>query len=221
SLWTYPASRRMWERRSTDDDFGEVRVAVGAQQIRIRIQLKDDTKPVEDLEPMTAIALRRFVTTHQTVPDLPIAASLRSFSRISLRGDDSATRGLVRAIIGELATFHAPDDLVIVAVAAPERWGFWDWMKWLPHAQATRGVDGAGARRLVFDTMTEAEKYLADDLAGRPPHSFAAKALTTAAHIVVVLDGGEVAPTCQLQGVGRLGTTVVDLSGSVPRDAGR
>ncbi len=168
SLWCYPASRRMWERRSTDDDFGEVRVAVGAQQIRIRLQLKDDTKPVEDLEPMTAIALRRFVTAHQTVPDLPIAASLRSFSRIALRGDENATRGLVRAMLGELATFHAPDDLVVVVVAATERWGFWDWVKWLPHAQATRGADGGGARRLVFDTMAEAERYLAEDLAGRP-----------------------------------------------------
>ena len=39
--------------------------------------------------------------------------------------------------------------------------------------------------------------------------------------MLVVLDGGEVPPTSQLLGVGLLGSTVVDLSGAVPRDAGR
>ena len=36
---------------------------------------------------MTAIALRRFVRAHSSVPDLPIAMALRSFARIVLRGD--------------------------------------------------------------------------------------------------------------------------------------
>ena len=45
---------------------------------------------MEDLEPMTAIALRRFVRAHSSVPGLPIAVSLRAFSRVVLRGERDA-----------------------------------------------------------------------------------------------------------------------------------
>ncbi len=220
SLWSIAASRRMWERRTTEDDFGEVRVAVGPQRLEITI-VTPETKPVEDLEPMTAIALRRFVRAHSTVPDLPMALSLRSFSRIALRGDRPATLDLARSMVCQMATFHAPDDLIIAVVAAEERMPDWDWVKWLPHAQYGRRSDGAGAVRLAFHGMDELDALLADDLSSRPRFSADVKPLTTAPHLVVLLDGGETPPTSGLVGVGLLGTTVVDLSGVVPRDAGR
>ncbi|MEV0153096.1 type VII secretion protein EccCa [Micromonospora sp. NPDC050686] len=220
ALWSIAASRRLWERRITEDDFGEARIALGPQRLAVEI-VTPETKPVEDLEPMSAIALRRFVRAHSTVPDLPTALSLRAFSRIVLRGDREPVLDLTRAALGQLATFHAPDDLVLVVVAAPDRQAAWDWVKWLPHAHHPGRTDAAGARRLVFASLAEAEGALADELAGRPRFAPEAKPLTTAPHLVVVVDGGEIAPTCQLMGQGLLGATVVDLSGTVPRDAGR
>ena len=107
ALWSIAASRRLWERRSTDDDFGEVRVAVGTQKMAVTI-VTPETKPVEDLEPMTAIALRRFVRAHSAVPDLPLALQLRAFSRVVLRGDRGAVTDLTRAALCQLATFHSP-----------------------------------------------------------------------------------------------------------------
>jgi DNA segregation ATPase FtsK/SpoIIIE, S-DNA-T family len=220
ALWSICASRRMWERRSADDDFAEVRVAVGAQKLAVAV-VPPETKPVEDLEPLTAIALRRFVRAHSAVPDLPIAVQLRAFSRVVLRGERERTLPLARAMLGQLAALHSPDDLRIAVVTAPERAATWDWVKWLPHAQLERLADAAGAGRLVFPTMAALEQVLGAELVDRPRHSPEAKPLTTAPHLVVVLDGGEVAPTCQLSGVSLLGTTVLDLSGVVPRDAGR
>ncbi|MDT5025040.1 MAG: segregation ATPase FtsK/SpoIIIE, family, partial [Micromonosporaceae bacterium] len=220
ALWSMAASNRLWERRTTEDGFGEVRVAVGPQQLAVKI-ITPETKPVEDLEPMSAIALRRFVRSHSTVPNLPIALSLRAFSRVVLRGDRASVTDLARSMLCELTTFHAPDDLLVAVVAAPERQAEWDWVKWLPHTQNARRTDGAGAVRMVFDNMSDLEELLGDELSSRPRHSSDAKPLTTAAHVLVILDGGEVPPTCQLQGVGPLGATVVDLSGAVARDAGR
>jgi S-DNA-T family DNA segregation ATPase FtsK/SpoIIIE len=218
-LWSLIPSPRMWERRPTDDDFGEVRVAVGSQQLAVKI-ITPETKPVEDLEPMSAIALRRFVRAHSSVPDLPIALSLRAFTRVVLRGDRTAVTGLARAMVAELATFHAPEDLLVAMVVAEERQDQWDWAKWLPHNQSTRQVDGAGAVRMVFDSMADLEELIAEDLTTRPRHSPNAKPLTTMPHLLVILDGGEVPGNCQLRGSGPQGTTVVDLSGTVPRDAG-
>ena len=220
SLWSVAASRRMWERRSVDDDFGEVRVAVGPQKLAVQI-VPPETKPVEDLEPMTALALRRFVRAHATVPALPIALSLRAFSRVVLRGDRPTTTALARSVVCQLATFHSPDDLVIAVVTAAERFGEWDWVKWLPHAQSTRRSDGAGPLRAVFTNVGDLERLLSEDLTARPRHSADAKPLTGAPHVVVVLDGGEVPPGSQLLGVGLMGATVLDLSGVVPRDAGK
>ena len=220
ALWSIAASRRLWERRITEDDFGEVRVAVGPQRLAVQI-VPPETKPVEDLEPMTAIALRRFVRAQSSVPDLPIALSLRAFSRVVLRGEREPVLDLTRSVLGQLTTFHAPDDLIVAVVAAGDRQSAWDWVKWLPHAQHVRRTDAAGARRLVFTSLAEAEEALGEELASRPRHSPDARALTTAPHVLVVLDGGEVAATCQMLGASLLGTTVVDLSGAVPRDAGR
>jgi S-DNA-T family DNA segregation ATPase FtsK/SpoIIIE len=220
ALWSIAASRRLWERRGADDDFGEIRIAVGAQKLAVDI-LPPETKPVEDLEPMSAIALRRFVRAHSSVPQLPLALQVRAFSRVVLRGDRPAALGLARAAIGQLATFHSPDDVRVAVVAAADRQADWDWVKWLPHAQYDKRTDAAGAGRLVFGTMAELENVLGTELSERPRHSPEARPLTTGPHLLVLLDGGEVAPTCQLAGVGLLGATVVDLSGSVPRDAGR
>ncbi|MFE9692590.1 type VII secretion protein EccCa [Micromonospora sp. NPDC005806] len=220
ALWSVAASRRLWERRITEDDFGEARIALGPQRLAVEI-VPPETKPVEDLEPMSAIALRRFVRAHASVPDLPTALSLRAFSRVALRGEREAVLDLARAALGQLVTFHAPDDLIVAVVAAPDRQPVWDWVKWLPHAQHPGRTDAAGARRMVFASLAEAELALANELGGRPRFAPEAKPLTTAPHLVVVLDGGEVSPTCALMGPGLLGATVIDLSGAVPRDAGR
>jgi S-DNA-T family DNA segregation ATPase FtsK/SpoIIIE len=221
SLWSIAASHRMWERRAVDDDFGEVRVAVGPQKLAVSL-VPPETKPVEDLEPMTAIALRRFVRAHSSVPSLPIAMSLRAFSRVALRGDRPTVTGLTRSVVCQLATFHSPDDMVIAVAAAPDRLPQWDWVKWLPHLQMTRQSDGAGTVRAVFTDLADLERAFGEDLAGRGRHSSDAKPLTTAAHLVVVLDGAEVPGASQLMGSpGLMATTVLDLSGVVPRDAGR
>jgi S-DNA-T family DNA segregation ATPase FtsK/SpoIIIE len=220
ALWSTAASKRLWERRPTDDDFAEVRMAVGPQRLAVSM-ITPETKPVEDLEPMTAIALRRFVRAHSVVPGLPIAVSLRAFSKVVLRGEREPVMDFLRAMLAQLITFHAPDELRIAVVVAPERAAEWDWVKWLPHNQYDRDVDAAGAVRLVIDNMGALEQVLADELAERPRHSPEARAMASGAHIIVIRDGGELNPSGPLHGVGLLGTTVIDLSGVVPRDSGR
>ncbi|BCB88318.1 type VII secretion protein EccC [Phytohabitans suffuscus] len=210
----------MWERRATDPDFGEVRLAVGVQKLAVTI-VPPETKPVEDLEPLTAVALRRFVRAQSVVPDLPLAVQVRSFSRIVLRGEREPALALTRALICQLATFHSPDDVRVALLAPAERLPLWDWLKWLPHAQDDGRVDAAGSTRLVFGSATELETALADDLAARPRHSVDARPYTDGPHLLVVVDGGELPAASQLHGAGLLGTTLLDLSGTVPREADR
>ncbi len=87
ALWSTVESIRLWERRSSDGDFGVVRVGLGPQEVATPL-VPPDVKPVEDLEPVSAQALRRFVTTYSLVPDLPVAMALRGFSRVYVQGED-------------------------------------------------------------------------------------------------------------------------------------
>ena len=84
-LWSTVDSHRVWERRPGDPDFGVVRVAVGPQTLATPL-VPPVTRPLEELEPMTAGALRRFLDAYSVVPDLPVAVSLRGFARVFVRG---------------------------------------------------------------------------------------------------------------------------------------
>src|SRR5258708_2423841 len=108
-----------------------------------------ETKPVEDLEPLSAISLRRFIRTYQTVCGVPIAVAMRNFTSIELAGEIDAAVGLVRSMIGELVTFHSPDELRVAVLTDQRRLAEWDWLKWLPHSRHPREEDAAGPPRLV------------------------------------------------------------------------
>ncbi len=214
ALWSIAAGGRLWERRPTDPDFGAVRVAVGAQRLTASFRTPE-TRPVDSLEPLSAIALRRFLTAHGTVPALPVAVSLRAFSRIVLRGDRDPVTALVRAMLCQFATHQSPDDARIAVVVDEAHRADWDWVKWLPHLEVP-GTDGA---LLIAGSLRELEEQLGEEVATRPRHAKSAEPLPDRPHLLVVLDGGEVSQDAQLFGAGILGATVLDLFGQIPRDA--
>ncbi|MFS8099752.1 type VII secretion protein EccCa [Lentzea alba] len=218
TLWSLPGTSRMWEREAHDDDFGEVRIALGPQRLAWRLNPLS-TKPVDDLEPLSAHALRRFIHAYGTVGDQPVAVFLPSFARILMRtadaGDDERIRALARSMIAHLALFHSPADLRIVVVAAPERRGAWEWVKWLPHNLHPNETDGAGEARLTVESMPELDNALGDEFAGRPGFDPDAMPDRTEPCLMVFVDGVDVPPTSRLSGDGYRNTTVIDLSSSL------
>ncbi|WP_433116137.1 type VII secretion protein EccCa [Micromonospora sp. CA-246542] len=230
-LWSTVDSRRVWERRPGDPDFAVVRVAVGPQTLATPL-VPPVTRPLEELEPMTAGALRRFLDAYSVVPELPVALSLRSFARVHVRSaagsgpttggpptptGDPAAQALARAVLIQLAVFHAPDELLIAVCAGPERRAAWEWVKWLPHAHHPARTDALGPARLVTSSGAELERLLADVVASRSRFSPAGPA-TDGPHVVVVLDGGDLTGATDLTGDGGIdAVTVLDLETPPPR----
>ncbi|MEV0427010.1 type VII secretion protein EccCa [Micromonospora sp. NPDC050495] len=238
-LWSTVDSHRVWERRPGDPDFAVVRVGVGPQTLATPL-VPPVTRPLEELEPMTAGALRRFLDAYSVVPDLPVALSLRSFARVFVRGPGAGQRraggadparsgaggrdagspeaqALARALLTQLAVFHAPDELLIAVCAGPERRGRWEWVKWLPHAHHPRRADALGPVRLVTSAAAELERLLDDVLASRSRFSPAGPA-TDGPHVVVLLDGGDLTGATGLVGDGGIdAVTVLDLDTPPPR----
>ncbi|MCX2967588.1 MULTISPECIES: type VII secretion protein EccCa [Streptomyces] len=218
-LWSLVAEgSRVWERRAGDEDFGQVRVGLGEQQLAAPL-VAPDTAPVEELEPLTAGAMQRFIDTHGTLDGLPMAVSLRAFYHLTVSGHAESAYGAARAMLAQLTCLHAPDDLVVaVAAGDPEAAARWEWAKWLPHAQHTE-EDGAGSRRLIGADLGELEELLRPRLEGRTRFHPQAQPLLDQPHVVLVLDGSVVPPTSAFASAeGMQGVTVIEVVGGELRE---
>jgi len=220
-------SSRLWERRPTHQDFGEARIARGAQRLALTLA-PIQTKPVEDLEPLSAHALRRFVAAYSTVADQPVAVYLRAYPRVIVRHDPArpadvdAARAMVTALLCQLAVFHSPQDLRIAVVARPDRQSWWEWTKWLPHAQHPFDTDAGGPIRLMTSAVGRLENLLGPDFTGRAVFDPDVPITPEEPLTVVVLDSPDpLAPADRLAGRGYRNTVLLDLTGAAPTVAVR
>ncbi|MDN5920804.1 MAG: type VII secretion protein EccC, partial [Pseudonocardia sp.] len=193
------AAGRLWERRPSDTDFGQLRVGVGAQCLATRLTAPQ-TGPVESLEPISALALRQFLRRHSLVADLPVAVDTRASSTIWLEPDPSAgpdlspARALARAMVAQYVLWHSPADAALAVVASGEATTHWEWAKWLPHAAHPRHTDAVGPVRMLTGDPDEVRRWwVGEPVAGQR-------------HLLVVTDGTQAGPG---PGAGVPGVTVL------------
>ncbi|HEY0693056.1 MAG TPA: type VII secretion protein EccCa, partial [Kribbella sp.] len=217
SLWSLAASYRLWERRRDAPDFAVARIGTGRQSTPL-VLVPPDTQPLERLEPLSALALRRFLSAYADVPGLPLAIAVNGFSRIYVRGDRARCTAMVRALLAQLATSQAPDDLRVAVCAGQAEHADWEWVKWLPHATHPSRTDAVGPLRLVASGITAIEAMLDDLVTNRPRFDPDIDTRTSGPQLVVILDGGDIAGSDHLMtGGGVEGVTVIDLSTMPPR----
>ncbi|MFC9438368.1 type VII secretion protein EccCa [Nocardia sp. NPDC057030] len=220
-IWSHPhpidlhaliGTRRMWERRPGDPDFGHVRVGVGSHRLATKLA-RPETVPLEDLEPVATVALRRFVRTHSVVHGLPTAISLRAFPAVNIEGPRAHGRALLRSMLMELATFHGPDSMVFAIVTADPDAAAWRWTKWLPHLQHPRDTDRIGTARMLYESLSELETALAEELLERGRFLRNAPPTPGRLHVVVVIDDGYVSGSERtISDAGLDSVTVLDLT---------
>jgi S-DNA-T family DNA segregation ATPase FtsK/SpoIIIE len=212
ALLVDPDLRRVWERRPAGADFAKIRIGTGTHRLAVRL-VPPDTKPVDDLDPLCAGALRRFVRAYGSVPGLPVGVSLRSFARVALAGEPDAVYGMLRAMIAQLAVFHSPDDVRICVCASRDRMRWWQWIKWLPHNMHPAEADAAGPVRLMAPSLPMIEAMLGADLSGRAPFSSGRSAALPLD--VVIVDGGQAQADSRLGSDGIDGAVIIEVTSSV------
>jgi ESX secretion system protein EccC len=215
ALWSLADGPRLWERRGGHDDFARVRIGLGRRRAALEF-VPPQTKPVEDLEPLCAISLRRFAHAHQTVAGLPVTVGLRNFTSVEFAGEADAATALLRAMVGQLAVFHSPDELRLALLTDDAGLAEWDWIKWLPHSAHPRLEDEAGPLRLVATDHDELAELLGPEFADRAEHDRAALPGTAEPFVVVVAHRVRIPAASRLLGGGVRNAVLLDATGAMP-----
>ncbi|HEX5881587.1 MAG TPA: type VII secretion protein EccCa, partial [Actinomycetota bacterium] len=149
ALWaTIDQTNRLWERRPSDADFLTVRVGRGPVPLAALVRLDTAGGPLVEHDPELLEAAEELVRRSARVQDVPVTVPLRAAGVLALTGPPARVRALARSIVCELAAFHAPDDLWILAPHPS-----WAWATFLPHTRDPTAATGrspvavlAGAR---------------------------------------------------------------------------
>jgi DNA segregation ATPase FtsK/SpoIIIE-like protein len=153
TLWSTVDSHRLWERRPGDGDFGVARVGIGPQTLATPL-VAPVTPPLDELEPMTAGALRRFLDAYAVVPDLPVAVAV-------IGGPRSGKSCLLRTVICGLALTHTPAQAQVYCLDFGG--GTLAGVRDLPHVGGVAGrLEPDAVRRTVGEViglLTERERH--------------------------------------------------------------
>lgn len=234
AAWAHPApaalpatvlgTRRLWERRRGDPDFLTVRVGLGDAPLARPLSVPAVDEAVSEPEPVAGAALARLLTAFAVVPDQPVTIALADTEVVSLVGDRGQARAAARALLCQLAAFHAPDDVRVAVCAGPAARAAWGWVKWLPHAQHPEAADSTGPLRMIASSPDGLAALLGAELDSRRRWRRAAaqgsrSMVAPGPHLVVVLDDTAATPgeTSALDDIADLGVSVLHVLAS---DAG-
>jgi S-DNA-T family DNA segregation ATPase FtsK/SpoIIIE len=204
------ASRR-WERRVDDPDFLVLRMGVGDQPIAVRMSMNTDDGPLNEFDPVCLETARALRKRYAILREQPARVDLSTLGVLSVVGDRGAGRALATALVAQLVTFHAPQEVRLAVVRSEPNASLWEWAKWLPHHQHLSMMDGELPARLAARTVTELAELLAGELEARlDAHQRGRGQHRPREHLVVVVDGEGLPGVWGLEPPER-GTSLADL----------
>lgn len=155
---------RLWERRTTDADFGALRIGMGTRTSTIvyktgsslssdsplvgdTIKLADDSRLVDNI-PIT-IALRPPFMPEGKQEDREEGEDgkkpVPSRHTVGIAGSNRVLVGdAIRAMMVSLSAAHSPTDVRIYVLGGADAQSAWKWARWLPHSNSSRSGSGDG-----------------------------------------------------------------------------
>jgi len=123
---------------------------------------------------------------------------------------------LARAIVGQLVTLHAPDELRVAVIATGPHRGEWEWVKWTPHNAHPTAYDAAGPVRLFASGHDELMDMLGPEVTDRGDHDREIRPSSTEPLVVIVAHLVDLPDGSRLLGAGLRNVVLLDLTGGMP-----
>jgi len=154
-------SPRLWERssgleRPRDPDFLHLRLGLGALPATFRLKPPSSRPSVGEADDLYEEALR-LVDSFRQVDGIPIVLPLAQAGAVGLCGPATAVHDTVRALLVQLATHHAPNEVKLVALLPAHQLDDWAWVRWLPHVW-----DEERKRRTIAAKLEESRALLGE-----------------------------------------------------------
>ncbi|MDB1087109.1 FtsK/SpoIIIE domain-containing protein [Streptomyces sp. ACA25] len=166
--------RRLWERRTSDADFLELRVGSADQPSDVVL-----IDPTED-EHKRQIPRDAY--------DVPVTVNLRTHKVLGIAGRGPAARSVARWTVAQAAVLHSPKDLSIHVLTGPGEEKEWAWVRWLPHLRPRAGQDTVLSVGTDAETAARRVAELTALIAARDPAARTRQA-GQEPDVLVVLDG--------------------------------
>lgn len=162
---------RLWERLPHHPDFLSLRLGLGALNV---LNLDPRGRPVL-FTPPPLFTVRRPPRGGGRVPDPLLDEAIQRVGRLTtvdrvamtlplaqagaagLAGPRSRLKNTVRALLVQLATHHAPNEVKLVITVPESERADWEWVRWLPHTW-----DDSRTRRFIAADSETAYDLLAE-----------------------------------------------------------
>ncbi len=143
-------SERLWERHPADDDAFVFSVGLADQPW----VTEDDTG--HDRRDLALL------------PSAPVLVDLVNQRGVGFASTPPQARAAARALVVQACVAHSPNDLDVVVLSSPAGAARWEWVKWLPHARGSHGVQLLSDDEVITDWVSS-QRTLATVVASIQP----------------------------------------------------
>lgn len=128
--------KRIYERQSDLGDRG-IRIGQGAVLPLTTIRLAEQNPLIPHIESLRGEA-EKLVRDCKKLKYEPIVQPLHQCGVVSVVGNVTSTRPLVRSILCQEVVFYGPDKVRVMTFTPNEALKDWSWLKWAPHTALLR-----------------------------------------------------------------------------------
>ncbi|MBL0385856.1 type VII secretion protein EccCa [Tumebacillus sp. ITR2] len=131
---------RIWERNRSDEDFLTISMGRGSVPLTSKAKLEMDDNPFTEYDKNLVYRAKTLVTKFELIENAPIELPLKDLGSLAIRGKRHMIQEMARALLTQVAVFHAPEDVQMLVYFTKEVEQQWQWFKWLPHGRRARST---------------------------------------------------------------------------------
>ncbi len=148
-------ARRLWERRSYDNDFMHLRI--GSGKIDGCIEYNIPKKQLSLQDDALDNKAETLSEQYKKVDNCPVLYDANTYKTCGITGPRDMAIRLAKNMVLQACTHHSYDDVKIVTVFHEDELAEWEFVKWLPHS-----FDEIRSKRYIVNNPFSAKKILTE-----------------------------------------------------------